>query len=187
MILNSFKNWLCIAVLIILLCLNAGVAWAGDGPSLQVTLKPPAGILKMGDTPTFLGAVTNLGPQTIQGLVVYLSLVSLEPGNEQPVDLEDWSAQKAVRISQLPSGTTNSQKWNMRLIGAGKYGVTLTVVNPKENLPVISELIPFDIMPKPTLVAGRILPVAIGEPFLILSFLGLLGFSRWKLNKIHPA
>jgi hypothetical protein len=82
----------------------ATLAAAGDGPALRVSLQAPAGILKMGDTPHFLGAVTNLGPQPAQGLVVYLSLVSLAPGDEHPVDLEDWSAQKAVRIDRLNPG-----------------------------------------------------------------------------------
>jgi len=155
---------------------GAMAASAGNGQVLRVSLQAPAGALKMGDTPNFLGAVTNLGPQPVQGLVVYLSLVSLAPGNEHPVDLEDWSAQKAVRLDRLNPGATDFRNWGMRLIAAGKYGVALTVVDPREPRPIVSDLVPFEIQPKATLVAGRVLPVAIGEPLLVVLLWGGMVF-----------
>jgi hypothetical protein len=151
-------------------------ASAGNSPALRVTLQTPAGPLKMGDTPNFLGAVTNLSPQPARGLVVYLSLVSLAAGDEHPVDLEDWSAQKAVRLDRLNPGATDFRNWGMRLIAAGKYGVALTVVDPRENRPIISELVSFEVKPKVTLAAGRVLPVALGEPLLILLLWGGMVF-----------
>jgi hypothetical protein len=144
--------------------------------TLQVTLQAPDGTLTMGDTPKFSGAVTNLDLHPAKGLVVYLSLVSLQPGDEHPVDLEDWSAQKAVRIDRLNPGATNRQEWGMRLIQAGKFGVALTVVDPKKNRPIVSELVPFEIQPKATLVVGQVLPVAIGEPLLLVLLWGGIGF-----------
>ncbi len=149
-----------------------------SGTALRVTLTPPAGSLKMGDTPVFRGAVTNLGSRPMQGLIVYLSLVSLEPGQEHPIDLEDWSAQKAVRIERLDPGAAQYQNWEMRLIQAGRFGAALTVINPEENKPVISSLITFEVQPKPTLSRGRILPVAIGVPLLLLALLGIISYSR---------
>jgi len=162
-------------------------ALAGDHPVLRVSLQAPAGALKMGDTPNFLGAVTNLGPQPAQGLVVYLSLVSLAPGDEHPVDLEDWSAQKAVRIDRLNSSATDFRNWGMRLIASGKFGVALTVVDPREPRPIVSDLVPFEIQPKVTLVAGRVLPVAIGEPLLILILFAVLRFfhAGYKCRTNH--
>jgi hypothetical protein len=144
--------------------------------TLQVTLRAPAGPLTMGDTPKFSGAVTNLDLQPVRGLVVYLSLVSLQPGDEHPVDLEDWSAQNAVRIDHLNPGATNRQDWGMRLIQAGKFGVALTVVDPKKNRPIVSEMVAFKVQPKTTLVAGQVLPVAIGEPLLLVLLWGGIGF-----------
>jgi hypothetical protein len=154
---------------------SAALAAAGDGPALRVSLQAPAGVLQMGDTPKFLGVVTNLGRRSAKGLIVYLSLVSLAPGDEHPVDLEDWSAQKAVRLDHLNPGATDYRNWGMRLIAAGKYGVALTVVDPREPKPIVSDLTPFEIQPKTTLVAGRVLPVAIGEPLiLLLLWIGLV-------------
>jgi hypothetical protein len=144
------------------------------GPSpILVELSGPSQPLKMGDTPTFSGKVTNRGDRSLKGLIVYLSLVSLKPGEESPVDLEDWSAQKAVRIDELRPGQDNTQEWPMRLIQAGRYGVALTVVDPNETQPIISDLWTFDIASKPTLSSGRIVPVALGMPALLLLLVGV--------------
>jgi hypothetical protein len=139
-------------------------------PLIQVVIKAPTGALKMGDRPVFKGVVKNSGQRDLQGLVVYLSLVSLNPGHEHPVDLEDWSAQKAIRIDKLMPGETHKQDWPMRLIQSGRFGVALTVVDSLESRPVVSELVPFDIQTKPTVASSRILPIAIGEPLLLLIF-----------------
>jgi hypothetical protein len=169
------------------LLLGHGLARAstGERSGFRISLQPPTGALKMGDTPNFLGAVTNLGAQPAQGLIVYLSLVSLTPGQEHPVDLEDWSAQKAVRIDRLNPGATDYRRWGMRLIAAGKYGVALTVVDPRESRPLVSDLVTFKVRPKPTLIAGRVLPVAIGVPLLVLSFWGGLLVYRSRRRR-HP-
>jgi hypothetical protein len=161
-------------------------AWPDNTALLGVELQPPNKILKMGDTPSFRGTVTNLGKLPVHGLVVYLSLVSLLTGEEQPVDLEDWSAQKAYRIDRLDPGKAVSQNWGMRLIQAGSFGVALTVIDPKENRPVISELIPFTVIPKPTISSTRILPVAIGEPLIFLALLAAYSFSNYRSKRKRP-
>jgi hypothetical protein len=160
----------------LILLIIVGNSYADGTSFIQVSIKAPTGELKMGDRPVFKGAVKNTGRHNLKGLVVYLSLVSLKPGHEHPVDLEDWSAQKAVRIDQLVPGATYRQGWPMRLIRAGRFGVALTVVDSLEKRPVVSDLIPFDIQTRPTVASSRILPVAVGEPFLLLFFYGLF---RW--------
>lgn len=158
------------------------VVFAANTSQIQVTLQRPVGTMKMGETPAFGGTVTNVGEMSLKGLIVYLSLVSLEPGQEHPVDLEDWSAEKAIRIDRLSPGGTSTHQWSMRLIQAGRFGVALTVVDPKEKQPIVSHLVPFDIQSKPILASKRILPVAIGEPLLLLALLGSIGFSRGRLK-----
>ena len=178
--LKIFKVLLSSAIMVGVLILCTATALATDARSIAVGLRPPTGTLKMGDTPFFTGTVTNTEKDTLRGLVAYLSLVSLEPGNEHPVDLEDWSAQKAVRIDRLSPGETNTQQWGMRLIQSGKYGIALTVVDPREKRPIVSDLVTFEVNPKPTLASSRILPVAIGEPLLLLTLLGALRAIRAK-------
>jgi hypothetical protein len=161
--------------------LIAQTCHAAEPSPIVVEIHGPSQPLKMGDTPTFNGKVTNRGDQTLKGLIVYLSLVSLKPGEEQPVDLEDWSAQRAVRIGELQPGQDNTQEWPMRLIQAGRYGVAMTVVDPNESQPIISDLLTFDIASKPTLSSGRIVPVALGEPAFLVLIVGLYWFrSRFR-------
>jgi len=178
--LNTVKVLSYLAVMAGTLLLSIPLALAAGPKSVEIKLEPPAGTMKMGDTPAFLGTVTNIGNRPLEGLIEYLSLVSLEPGNEHPVDLEDWSAQKAVRIDRLSPGESNKQTWGMRLIQSGKYGVALTVVDPKEKQPIVSDLVHFGVNPKPMLASNRILPVAIGEPVLLLTLLGVLRSIRRK-------
>ncbi|HEX9273349.1 MAG TPA: hypothetical protein VGA01_14175 [Candidatus Binatia bacterium] len=68
----------------------------------------------------------------------------------------------------------------MRLIQAGKFGVALTVVDPKEQKLIVSPLVSFDIQPKRLLESKRIMPVAIGEPSLLLIFLGIVSVVRYR-------
>lgn len=160
-----------LAILVGTSIFSAFPALASASGPLGVVLERPVGTMKMGDTPSFIGTITNNGQQPLEGLVVYLSLVSLKPGNEHPVDLEDWSAQKAVRIDRLSPGKSITQTWGMRLIQAGKFAVALTVVDPQKTQPIVSDLVPFEIDPKPMIASTRILPVAIGEPLLLLALL----------------
>jgi hypothetical protein len=165
----------------------AGNSHADGNPYIQVAIQRPEGSLKMGDRPVFKGVVKNTGQRNLQSLVVYLSLVDLKPGYEHPVDLEDWSAQKAVRVDQLAPGRTHRQDWPMRLIQAGRFGVTLTVVDPLENRPVVSDLVLFDIQTKPTVASSRILPVAVGEPILLLILFGLFHWIRSRSRRLKEA
>lgn len=160
-----------LAILVGTSIFSAFPALASASASLGVVLERPVGTMKMGDTPSFIGTITNNGQQPLEGSVVYLSLLSLKPGNEHPVDLEDWSAQKAVRIDRLSPGKSITQTWGMRLIQAGKFGVALTVVDPQKTKPTVSDLVPFEINPKPMVASERIFPLAIGEPFLLLTLL----------------
>ena len=147
--------------------------------NISVFLEAPDPPLQMGDLPVFKGEVTNQGTNVLKSLVVYLSLVYLQPGQEHPVDLEDWSAQKAIRIDQLAPGQTITREWQMRLIKSGPFGASLTIVDPLSDQPRISPLAKFDIAPKPTVIAGRIFPVAIGIPLLLVG----LFFFIWQTRR----
>ena len=172
-----------------LLLVFGSKSFAEDGSALRVTLEAPAASMKMGETPSFSGVVANTGRITLDGLLIYLSLVSLNPGAEEPVDLEDWSVKKAIRIDRLLPGEKNTQQWNMRLIQAGKYGAALTVIDPKQRHPVISPLVRFDVQPKSLFASKDILSIAIGEPVLLLLIWGMSNFFARgiKLMRRAPA
>ena len=163
--------------LIILLLTMTLVLWAQD---VSLTLKKPSGVLKMGDKPTFDSQLINNGNKPLEGIVLYLSLVNLDKGKEHPVDLEDWSAQKAVHINKLKSGKIYPEQWPMRLIQSGHYGLFVTAVLPDSNIPVTSKIIHFNVAPKKTVVPSRIWPVALGMPFFILLLMAFLWIRRKK-------
>ena len=87
--------------------LLASVAVAAQ-PPLALDLRPDGknpSVPVMGDHIRFWSTITNTGVIPIKGLVAWISLVEIDPGNEQPVDLEDWSTQKAITGASLgPTG-----------------------------------------------------------------------------------
>lgn len=59
---------------------------------------------KMGDRLAYHSTIRDMGTKPVAGIVAWLSLVQVDPSMEQPVDLEDWSAHKAITIASLAPG-----------------------------------------------------------------------------------
>ena len=150
---------------------------------IKVQLTNPEKVLKMGDVIAFKGKVENIGNNEIKNVVVYISLVSLKFGQEEPVDLEDWSVSRASHINKMPVKSINLQDWKIRLIQSGNYGVFLTVINPNDSKPIVSQLVKFYIFPKVTVSSSRILPVAIGMPVLVGTLLIIIAFAGYHHKK----
>jgi hypothetical protein len=131
----------------------------------------------MGDHLRFWSTITNTGSTPIEGLVAWISLVEIDPGNEQPVDLEDWSAQKAVTGASLGPGQSLRTDWPMRLIKGGDYRVVVSVTDRGSRQVHTSPTVQFHVRQKPVLRARRVLPVAAAIPLLII---GLTIFNRTR-------
>ena len=129
----------------------------------------------MGDHLRFWSTITNTGTTPIEGLVAWISLVEIDPGNEQPVDLEDWSAHKAITGATLGPGQSLRTDWPMRLIKGGDYRVVVSVTDRSSHTVFTSPTIQFHVRQKPVLQTGRVLPVAVGVPLLII---GLMVLNR---------
>src|SRR5262245_4630880 len=56
---------------------------------------------QMGDRLLFHSVIRNDGTKPADGVIAWLSLLQIDRGAEQPIDLEDWSAQKAVTADTL--------------------------------------------------------------------------------------
>jgi hypothetical protein len=110
-------------------------------------------------------------------MVAWISLVEIDPGNEQPVDLEDWSAHKAITGATLGPDQSLRTDWPMRLIKGGDYRVVVSVTDRGSKKVFTSPTLQFHVRQKPVLQAGRVLPVAAGVPLLII---GLLLFHRTR-------
>ncbi len=143
---------------------------------LQPDGKNPASPV-MGDHLQFWSTITNTGTSPVEGLVAWISLVEIDPGNEQPVDLEDWSAHKAITGASLKPGESLRTDWPMRLIKGGDYRVVVSVTDRGGSQVYTSSTVQFHVRQKPVLQAGRVLPVAAGIPLLIA---GLMIFNQAK-------
>jgi hypothetical protein len=173
------KIWKTLFPVILSMLLFVSVSAAAQDPvsiNLQSDEKNPASPV-MGDHLQFRSTITNTGTSSIEGLVAWISLVEIDPGNEQPVDLEDWSAHKAVTGASLKPGETLRTDWPMRLIKGGDYRVVVSVTDRGGRQVYASPTIQFHVRQKPVLQAGRVLPVAAAIPLL---FIGLMIFNNTR-------
>lgn len=155
------------------LLLSVGIALSSNiasAESLSIHLQPDAAnptSPQMGDRLRFHTVIRNDGAAPVEGLIAWISLVQVDKGKEQPVDLEDWSAHKAVTAASLPSGGKMETDWPMRLIQAGSYRVVVSAVSRAGAGLMASRFADFTVRQKPVVESQRVLPVALGLPMLI--------------------
>lgn len=175
------KRWMTLLMVLgLLLGIAPGAGAAGAPSTVEITLTPDAqnpAQPKMGDWLKFHSIVRNTGAEPIRGLVVWLSLVEVTPGSEQPVDLEDWSAHKAEVRATLAPGAQFTAEWPLRLIQAGDYRVVISAAERSASSLLASPFADFHVKRIPTVESVRILPVAVGVPLL------LAGFAGWRLRR----
>lgn len=162
------------------LLLGAGFAGAAD---LSIDLQPdPANPANptMGNWMHFTSVIHNNGTEPVEGLVAWISLVEVTPGHEQPMDLEDWSALKAVSGTELAPGTPLSTDWPIRLIQNGDYRVVISVTDRNDQAVYTSPTLQFHVARKPVVESSRILPVALGLPLLIG---GVMSYRGWRQRR----
>ena len=161
--------------------LAAAPAWsAGEAASLAVGLAPSPGnpaSPRMGDRVAFASEIRNAGTRPRDGLVAWISLVRMDKGREAPVDLEDWSARKAVVLPPLAPGQAARPEWPMRLIAAGRYRAVVSVAAPTGVDLATSPFVDLEIRARPVVESGRVLPVAALVP---AAFAGLFAWRRWR-------
>lgn len=171
---KSIALWLgaCLSLIV------TGAAWAAA--PLEITLiadntNPQSP--QMGDHLKFMSVIGNGSAAPAQGVVAWISLIQVDPGHEQPVDLEDWSAHKAVTRATLAPGERITVEWPMRLIQAGDYRIVISAVERSMPYIVTSPFIDFHVKRKPVVESQRILPIAFGVP-LVLGTLTL-----WRIRR----
>lgn len=158
----------------------SGRAFAAPEPGvavghLGVELAPVPGnpaAPKMGDRVLFHSTVRNAGTAPVDGVVAWFGLVQVDPGQEQPVDLEDWGAHKAVAVARLVPGEALETDWPVRLIQAGHYRVVVSAASRDGGPLSPSPFVELAVRRKPVVESARVLPVALGVPALLL--VGLL-------------
>lgn len=164
------------AVLIFTLCFHMANALAALDISLAPDAKNPRSP-QMGDQVKFVSTIVNKGRAPARGVVAWLSLIQVDPGREQPMDLEDWSAHKAVTLAEIAPGGRVQAEWPMRLIQAGNYRVAVIAVERDAPRAIASPFVKLNVRAKAVVESRRILPVALGVP-LVLAALLLFSLAR---------
>jgi len=149
----------------IILAVTVNYAYAAN--RIAVSINPPSIQANMGDKITYVGTITNNSDKAVNNIIAYISLANITQGKEAPMDLEDWSANKAIKIDAIQPHGTYEGKWPMRLIDSGSYVAYITVVNKNDNIPVSSTMSHLEIKRILRLNPNNVLPVAIGEPLLV--------------------
>ncbi len=167
-----------------ILALAAILCWAPSAlaASLSIDLlaaKTNPTAPQMGDHLSFRTTIRNDGTKPIDGVIAWISLVQIDRGKEQPVDLEDWSAHKAVTATSLKPGAEIKTTWPMRLIKAGHYRVVVSAATHSGAALSASPFADFYVRQKPVVESNRVLPVALGLPLLIAG--GLV----WQRRRRH--
>jgi hypothetical protein len=150
---------------------------------IAVSINPPSIQANMGDKITYVGTITNNSDNVVNNLIAYISLANITHGQESPMDLEDWSANKAIKVDAIPPHGTYEGKWPMRLIDSGSYVAYITVVNKNDNIPISSAMSRLEIKRVLRLNPNNVLPVALGEPLLIGIVFMFISFRRKKSIK----
>lgn len=137
------------------------------GSRISVSINPPSIQANMGGKITYVGTITNKSDKAVNNIISYISLANVTQGKEAPMDLEDWSANKATKVDSIPPHGTYKGKWPMRLINSGSYVTYITVVDKGDTKPVSSAMSYLEIKRVLRLNPNNVLPVAVGEPVLI--------------------
>ncbi len=131
-----------------------------------------------GDYVTVKGEINNASTTQLSNITTYLSLV--DTGTKLPVDLEDWSAEKGLFIGTVDAGQTLPLEWKIHFVKAGTYTLSIIANIEGQERPVTSVLTYFNVKQKKNLDPGHVLPVALGEPLILLLAFGFLSYYRNK-------
>lgn len=166
--------------------LSAGAS-ATEGPDAAATerlepilaITPEVTAAKTGDRLTVTASVRNTTGQPLSGATLLLGLVDITPGQTAPLGLETWTADpESVALPELAPDASASATWHLVMIQPGMLGLYVSVM-PRAAGPIWSSaLTPLSVGDRRVLNPRRVLPVALGEPTLLLVGIGLLRARR---------
>lgn len=156
-----------VVLLMIILAIAVSYPSASAISRITVSINPPSIQANMGDKIIYAGTITNNSDKAADNVIAYISLANVTQGKESPMDLEDWSANKAIKVDAIPPHGTYEGKWPMRLIDSGSYVAYITAVDKNDNAPISSTLSHLEIQRVIRLNPNNVLPIAFGEPIFI--------------------
>ena len=158
--------------------LLASPAYAFQGDQAQaggftISIDSEYKLLTKGDEVEFNTVVTNDTPQASPPLTVAMNVINLDEEGDV-VDPEDWSPERTQYINSLAPGKSADLTWTVNPIVEGEFMVYMVLIPEPASAeatthPVASSGIHLTVAPFTRLTPGGVLPVAIGEPILLLA------------------
>jgi len=146
---------------------------------VRIALTTGGNPIKTGDHATVTATVTNATDHPVTGGTLLLGLVDLTPGQPVPLGLESWTSDsESVAQPSLAPGASASATWNLVMIQPGPLGLYASVMvgpqGPIESSPVT--VLP--VRDVRVLNPANVLPVALGEPALLIGLLVVIRATR---------
>lgn len=156
---------------------NSGVPLKLETPSASLSGKA-------GQYVKLPAKVTNTSNAPVKDVVAYVSLVDVTRGQQAPVDLEDWSAHRAVTIPTLAAGQSKDLSWSLRLVKGGDYVVYANAIAGGSTRASVGQEVPLTVTAQKNLNPGGVLPVAIGVPIVAGAvLLGPVALRQRRLDR----
>jgi hypothetical protein len=163
--------------ILVLLVAAALAVLAAAAPAFAQTTTTAGNQLKVETTTTRLSGtagqyvrlpakVSNVSDKPAKDIVAYVTLVEMTKGQKAPVDLEDWSAHRAVTIGSLASGQSRDVSWRLRLIKGGDYVIYANAIVNGSSRAAVGQEVRLRVTAHKNLNPGGVLPVALGVPVL---------------------
>jgi hypothetical protein len=162
---------------------STGDPFAAAGATLRpiLTVTPEVTAVKTGDRLTLTASVTNTTGRPASGATLFLGLVDSTPGQAMPLGLETWTADpESVALPALAPGASAFATWHLVMIQPGMLGVYASVMAGPDRVVESSPLTVLAVKDVRVLNPHRVLPVALGEPALVLAVMWLLRARRGR-------
>jgi hypothetical protein len=154
-------------------------AAASEGLRPILTIGPEVTVARTGDRLTLTAAVTNTTGRPLSGATLFLGLVDSTPGQAMPLGLETWTLDpESVALPVLAPGGSAFAAWHLVMIQPGMLGVYASVMAGPDWAVASSPLTVLPVQDVRVLNPHRVLPVALGEPGLLLAVIWLLRVRR---------
>jgi hypothetical protein len=161
---------------LVIISLLASPAHAFQGEredNFSISIDSDYELVKTGDKVEFKTVVTNSTPESSPPLMVAMNIINLDEAGDV-VDPEDWSPERTQYINSLAPGKSADLEWIINPILEGEFMVYMVLIpepasSETTTHPVASSGIHLTVTPFTRLNRGGVLPIAIGEPILLLA------------------
>lgn len=161
--------------LVIVIALASPAYALEQGEGLTITIDQEYHKLETGDQVELHMMVANNTSEASPPLIVAMNIINLDKDGE-PVDPEDWSPERTQYIDPLAAGESTKLAWTINPILEGDFMVYMVLIPEPAGAettsqPVASSGMHLTVTPFAESKSISILPLAIGQPILLLAII----------------